>query len=172
MNADFTNILIMLVPSLIVAVTAFYFFNSYTRSENLRRDVELHLKHAQQTLPLRLQAYERMALFLERIALGNLLSRVKPNSGDKDSYEAQLISTIEQEFEHNLTQQIYLSQNCWNVIMTSKNTTIQMIRKANMSDKVENSQKMREHLLNTLLETTPPTDAAILFLKNEVGQLW
>ena len=47
-----------------------------------------------------------------------------------------------------------------------------MIRQANMSDKVENSQKMREHLLNTLLETTPPTDAAILFLKNEVGQLW
>jgi hypothetical protein len=172
MNADFTNVLIMLVPSLIIAVTAFYFFNSYTSNENRRRDVELHLKHAQQTLPLRLQAYERMALFLERITLGNLLARVTPRSDDKNAYEAQLISTIEQEFEHNLTQQIYISQNCWNVIMTSKNTSIQMIRQANMSEKVESAQKMREHLLNTLLESAPPTDAALLFLKNEVSQLW
>ncbi len=172
MTADLTNMLIMLVPSLIVAVTAYYFFNSYTKSEDQRRNVALHLEHAKQSLPLRLQAYERMALFLERIAIGNLLTRIPPQSDDKNMYEKKLVATIDQEFEHNVTQQIYVSQNCWNVVVASKNATIQMIRQANMSEKVENAQKLREILLNEIIENQPPTDTGLLFLKNEVSKLW
>ena len=130
-------------------------------------------KEAQKdALPLRLQAYERMSLYLERINPTKLLIRIIPLSNDKNDYENLVISQIEQEFEHNLTQQIYMSDKCWTIIVTAKNATIQMIRKANMSDRVDNADKLREVLLSDLMEKQSPSNAALAFIKNEVGQLW
>ena len=83
-----------------------------------------------QTTPLRLQAYERLTLFLERITLSKLLIRVHPISDKSNDYETLLVATIEQEFEHNLAQQIYVSDDCWKVLVSCKNNTIQSIRKS------------------------------------------
>ncbi|CAM2998646.1 hypothetical protein SAMN05444143_11528 [Flavobacterium succinicans] len=160
------------LPAIITGVVAYQFFNLHTKNEDQRRRYLLH-KEAQKTaLPLRLQAYERMTLFLERISLNQLLIRIAPISAVKTDYEQLLIAHIEQELEHNLTQQIYMSEQCWSIILTAKNATNQMIRVAAQKESVQNAEQMREVLLNDLLEKQSPSHAALAFIKNEVGDLW
>lgn len=91
------------VPALITGMIAYYFFKEHTKNEDGRRRFLLHKDLQVNALPIRLQAYERMALFLERISPNKLLIRISPTSSDKDSYESLLIASIEQEFEHNLS---------------------------------------------------------------------
>ena len=122
-------------------------------------------------MPIRLQAYERMALFLERIAIHSLVVRVAPRSADKNDYENLLIKTIENEFEHNLSQQIYMSDECWNIIKAAKNATIQIIRKAGMSQS-DSSDKLREDILNASMEKQSPSGTALAYIKKEISGLW
>ncbi len=171
MNDQIILILLGFIPAIIVGAVAFYFFKEYTKSEDGRRRFLIHKENQKTSLPLRLQAYERLSLFLERISPGSLLTRVKPYSDDKEAYEKLLLQTIEQEYEHNLTQQIYVTSECWNVIRTAKNATISIIRKTNMSDKTHNSDKLRETILTDLMDNQAPSDAALAFLKNEVSEV-
>ncbi|KIA86795.1 hypothetical protein [Flavobacterium sp. AED] len=160
------------LPAVVTGVVAYYFFDLHTKNEEGRRRYLLHKEAQKNALPLRLQAFERMTLYMERINPTKLLIRIAPLSQDKNEYENLIIAQIEQEFEHNLTQQIYMSDECWTIIVTAKNTTIQMIRKANMSDRVDSADKLREVLLNDLMEKQSPSNAALAYIKNEVGQLW
>jgi hypothetical protein len=160
------------LPAVVTGVVAYYFFDLHTKNEEGRRRYLLHKEAQKNALPLRLQAYERMTLYMERINPTKLLIRIAPLSQDKNDYENLIIAQIEQEFEHNLSQQIYMSDECWTIIVTAKNATIQMIRKANMSDRVDSADKLREVLLNDLMEKQSPSNAALAYIKNEVGQLW
>ena len=160
------------LPAVVTGVVAYYFFDLHTKNEEGRRRYLLHKEAQKNALPLRLQAFERMTLYMERINPTKLLIRIAPLSQDKNDYENLIIAQIEQEFEHNLTQQIYMSDECWTIIVTAKNATIQMIRKANMSDRVDSADKLREVLLNDLMEKQSPSNEALAYIKNEVGQLW
>ncbi len=160
------------LPAIITGVVAYYFFNLHTKNEEGRRRYLLNKDTQKDALPLRLQAFERMTLFLERINPGKLLIRLSPNSEDKNDYENLLISSIEQEFEHNLTQQIYMSDECWTVIVTAKNATIQMIRRTNMSDRVDSANKLREVIMNDLMDKQSPSAVALSYIKNEVKYLF
>ena len=160
------------LPSIITGLVAYYFFDLHTKNEEGRRRYLLNKEAQKEALPIRLQAFERMTLFLERINLAKLLVRITPISEDKNDYENYVIAQIEQEFEHNLTQQIYMSDECWTIIVTAKNATIQMIRKANLSDSVDNANKLREVILNDLMDKQSPSNAALAYLKNEVSLMW
>lgn len=160
-----------LLPSVVTGAIAFYFFRMHTNNEEGRRRFLLHKDSQKDTLPIRLQAYERMALFLERIAIPSLVVRVAPQSNDKGAYETLLIKSIENEFDHNLSQQIYLTDECWNIIKAAKNATIQMIRKAGMSQ-TESADKLREDILNETMEKASPSATALSFVKKEIGDLW
>lgn len=87
-------------------------FDLHTKNEERRRRFLLNKEAQKDALPLRLQAFERMVLFLERINPTKLLIRLTPFSSDKNDYENYVIAQIEQEFEHNLSQQIYMSDEC------------------------------------------------------------
>jgi hypothetical protein len=160
------------LPAVVTGVVAYYFFDLHTKNEEGRRRYLLNKEAQKNALPLRLQAFERLTLYMERINPTKLLIRIAPISQDKNDYENLIIAQIEQEFEHNLTQQIYMSDECWTIIVTAKNATIQMIRKANRSDRVDSADKLREVLLNDLMEKQSPSNAALAYIKNEVGQLW
>ena len=169
-TSKFLEILAYTLPSLITGGVAYFFFNSYFKDQQTTRRWLLQKENQKESLPLRLQAYERMALFLERINPTKLLIRVVPISSDKNDYENYIIAQIEQEFEHNLTQQIYLSDDCWTIILTAKNATIQTIRKTNMSERVDSADKLREVILSDLMEKQSPSSAALSYLKNELNQ--
>ncbi len=160
-----------LLPGVVTGVIAFYFFRLHTKNEEGRRRYLLHKDSQKNALPIRLQAYERMALFLERIAIPSLVLRVAPKSSDKAEYEDLLIRSIEKEFEHNLSQQIYLSDDCWNIIKAAKSATIQMIRKAAMSQ-TDSADKLREDVLTETMDKASPSATALSFVKKEIGELW
>ncbi len=160
-----------LLPAVVTGAVAFYFFRLHTKNEEGRRRYLLHKDSQKNTLPIRLQAYERLALFLERISIPNLVVRVAPKSADKAAYENLLIKNIENEFDHNLSQQIYMSDECWNVIKAAKNATIQAIRRAGMSES-DSSDKLREDILNETMDKQSPSATALAYVKREIGELW
>lgn len=166
------GLLLYCVPALITGGIAYFLFKDFIKNEDGRRRYLLQKDLQNHATPLRLQAYERMALFLERISPNKLIARVQPHSNDKEAYESLLVATIEQEFEHNLSQQIYITDECWNVITASKNATIQLIRKANLSEKTDSADKLREVVITEMMERTSPTNAALSFVKNEVSEMW
>ena len=160
-----------LLPAVVTGAVAFYFFRLHTNNEEGRRRFLLHKESQKNALPIRLQAYERMALFLERIAIPSLVVRIAPKSSDKGEYENLLIRHIENEYDHNLSQQIYMSDECWNIIKAAKNATIQAIRKAGMSTS-DSSSKLREDILNETMDKQSPSATALAFIKKEIGELW
>jgi hypothetical protein len=169
-SAKLLEILAYTLPSLITGGVAYYLFTAYFQDQQNTRRWLLQKENQKAALPLRLQAYERMALFLERINPSSLLVRISPITSDKNQYENYVIAQIEQEFEHNLAQQIYLTDECWTIIATAKNATIQLIRKASMSEKVENADKLREVILSELFDKSSPSSAALGYLKTEIKQ--
>jgi hypothetical protein len=64
-----------------------------------------------------------------------------------------------------------MSDSCWNIIKTAKNTTIQIIRSAGMSE-TDSPDKLREDILNQTMEKESPSNAALAFVKKEVTDLW
>ena len=170
-QSELLDFLYAILPAVIVGVIAFYFFHTYSQNEERRRRFLMHRENQKIALPIKLQAYERMALFLERISPGKILFRVKPTSEDYKNYTSLLIATIDQEFEHNLAQQIYVSNECWDYIKTAKNATITLIRKASLKEDVNSIDNFREIILTSLIDKSSPTDAALAYIKKEVKSL-
>jgi hypothetical protein len=141
-----------LLPAIVVGLIAYLFFKGHTANEEGRRRYLIQKEAQKQALPLRLQAYERLTLFLERIDPNKLLLRVKPFSDELEKYESLLIQNIDSEYEHNLSQQIYVSPECWSLITAAKNATIQVLRQSGMNKKVDNSEKLRAFLLNHFMD--------------------
>jgi hypothetical protein len=162
------EILSFTIPSIVTGSIAYLFFLSHTQSEERKIKLTLLRENKKTILPIKLQAYERMTLYLERINPSKLLIRVTSINNDKQAYTLSLINTIEQEFEHNLTQQIYISEKCWSVIIASKNATIQLIKKTSEENSIANAQELREGILQKILKTPSPTNTALAFIKDEV----
>jgi len=165
------ELLFYTLPALITGGVAYYFFKMFTQNEEKRRHFLLMRQNQKGSLPLKLQAYERMTLFMERIDPAKLLVRITPVSTDKNDYSNYVIAQIEQEFEHNLTQQIYMSDECWTVISTAKNSTIQMLRKAASNPEISDADQLRELILSSLFDKNTPSSAALAYIKNEVKEL-
>lgn len=81
-------------------------------------------------LQLRLQAHERMIVFVERINPSNLLLRLYQKEIEVGTLQAISINEIKTEFQHNITQQLYIDAATWNVIRKLKDDTIAMINNA------------------------------------------
>ncbi|MFT5714134.1 MAG: hypothetical protein ACI9WT_000677 [Flavobacterium sp.] len=171
-STTITEIIAYTLPSLITGAVAYFLFDSHFKDQQNTRRWLLQKDNQAATLPLRLQAYERMTLFMERINPSQLLVRITPHSEDKNEYQNFVIAQIEQEFEHNMTQQIYISDECWSIIVTAKNATIQMVRLAARNEKVTDANSLRQIIISDLLEKPSPSSAALAFIKTEVGQLW
>ena len=160
------------LPTLIMGFVLYHFIELYTNNEKEKRNYLPQKESKPDVLSLRLQAYERMTLFLERINPSQLLVRITPISDDKNDYANFVIAQIEQEYEHNLAQQIYISDECWSTITTAKNATIQLILIATKNKKISDANQLREVALKELLNKQSPSVAALIFLRNEVRQLW
>ena len=160
------------LPTLIMGFVLYHFIELYTNNEKEKRNYLPQKESKPDVLSLRLQAYERMTLFLERINPSQLLVRITPISDDKNDYANFVIAQIEQEYEHNLAQQIYISDECWSTITTAKNATIQLILISTKNEKISDANQLREVALKELLDKQSPSGAGLIFLRNEVRQLW
>lgn len=168
---DLDNIITLLsytIPSVVTGLVAYYFFKNHTKNEERKIKLQILKENQKHSLPIRLQAYERMTLFLERINPSKLLLRITSVNNDKEAYLQSLNNTVEQEFEHNMSQQIYISEKCWNVIIASKNATLHIFKKTSEQEAIQTAQDFREALLKRMVESTPPSATALAFIKDEV----
>nr|WP_314289177.1 hypothetical protein [uncultured Capnocytophaga sp.] len=171
MTDQITTFIMYCIPALIVGGIAFYFFRMHIQNEDKKRFFLLHKENQKYTLPVRLQAYERMTLFLERITPQQLFLRIPPRNFSKQEYEMLLVNSIDEEFEHNLAQQIYLSEQLWNIIRTAKMATIHAIRKTALSTEVKDANGMVEAVFKEFIDKSTPSANALSHLKEEVRQL-
>ena len=107
------ELLKIVLPSIFVFLAGYLAIERLLREETKRRKAELTQNNQKITIPVRLQAYERLVLYLERISPESLLIRVnQPNLTNK-KLQAKLLQNIRAEWEHNLSQQLYVSNNAW-----------------------------------------------------------
>jgi hypothetical protein len=117
--------------------------------------LKLRNETANTTMPLRLQAYERLALFCERISPENMLLRFRTEATSGKDLEKLLILAIKQEYDHNLTQQIYISESLWNIVELCKNQIIDIVSSAGKVKDADNPNVYSETILNALDESNP-----------------
>ena len=172
---DSTKILELLsytIPAVVTGLVALHFFKVHTANEDNRRSFLLRKEGSSIALPLRLQAYERLTIFLERISPSKLLVRVKPKGKEVQPYARQLTEIIEQEYEHNLAQQIYVSEAAWKSVVTAKNLIVKIIRTASENPELQDAEALRQEILQRLMTAESPTIAAIALLRIEVKKLF
>ncbi|MCB0774126.1 MAG: hypothetical protein KJZ58_02055 [Flavobacteriales bacterium] len=172
------DILLALLPSVVVFLTAFYllrqFLGAQSREHNDKLYADARREDRKHTLPLRLQAYERLTLFLERIAPGTLVFRVHKANMTARMLHTELLATVREEFEHNVTQQIYVSDRAWQQVKMAKEETLRIINIAAEQTPAEASgTALSQHVFEVASKLTHlPTQQAILSLKEEVRKLF
>lgn len=116
MGVIFLEILKCTLPAAIVAITVYLMMRSHSQKEQQLKLLELKSKVSKETMPLQLQAYERLALLVHRLAPENLVPRTALPQGNVIDLKKVLVQSVKQEFEHNITQQIYVSPRVWNAV--------------------------------------------------------
>jgi Ca2+/Na+ antiporter len=120
------NAIALILFLLIFAVLAYLIFSltkKYFDQQSNARAAEIQQQRLQATLPLRLQAYERLLLLCERITIPNLVGRLRTEGASATDLRMAMLMAIKQEFEHNVTQQIYVSEKLWKILLMARDNT-------------------------------------------------
>jgi len=170
---NLADILKITIPALLVLLTAWLSLRYLLKNDQDRRRQELVLQGSRTVTPIKLQAYERIVLFLERISLESMLVRISSPGMSASQLHSALLTTIRSEFEHNLSQQIYMSPQAWEVVRNARSNMIKIINSE--SEKMpENASGMDlgKRLLESVMELDKePTRVAIDYIKGEVGRM-
>jgi len=121
------DLLKIILPAGVVFLAAFFLFQKFFKNEQSKREHELKKASLNLTTPQKIQAYERVVIFLERINPNNLVVRVNKNGITARQLHQDLIQAIKSEYEHNISQQIFVSHNTWELVKTSKEEIIKLI---------------------------------------------
>ncbi|HPD94818.1 MAG: hypothetical protein H6537_11455 [Bacteroidales bacterium] len=164
------DLLKILIPSLLVFLAGYLALRAMVKNDASRRRTELAFSNDKITLPLKLQAYERLILFLERISPESIIIRVTQKGMLASDLHTAILANIRAEWEHNLSQQLYVSNEAWEMVKNAKENITKLINIC--SDKIVANDSALD-LSQTILETyssldVNPTNLAIDFLKKEV----
>ena len=142
---DLTTLsLIISVLAIIIAV--------YSLIQNPKKATEPVVKDKFESIPLRLQAYERLVLLTERIALPNLISRLNQPGISAAEMKIILTENIKQEFEYNSTQQLYVSPVSWDAVRNLKEQNIMVINQvAGTLPPAASASELNKKILEILL---------------------
>jgi len=168
------DLLKITIPAGIVGFTAYYLIKKHLDNEFRMRQLEL--KQAQQgtTTPLRLQAYERLSMFCERISIPSLMLRVRGENMTAAHLRMAMLVSIQKEFEHNITQQVYVSDNLWKIVKIARDDTVFIINKmySEIPDPESDSREYSRMLLEAASgRDVAPLNKALEAVKREAGIL-
>lgn len=165
---DFIYILLIII-SLVILVVVWTQYNKRTNVEekNKEKDMDKQIKY------LRFQAYERFVLFLERSRPESMLVRMSGKAETVDDLQMLLLSSIREEFEHNFSQQIYVSETAWEMIQTTKDNLVRMVNIASKEMRSESISLFSQKLLSLVHDEEHNfTDTALALLRNEARLLY
>ncbi|GAF05308.1 DUF7935 family protein [Saccharicrinis fermentans] len=149
---DFLELMKYTVPSLVVLIFTLLLVRWFLKSENDRRKQELLIGQRKDALPLRIVAYERLTLFLERISAESIVIREQPNTSTVKELQAALLAAIRTEYEHNMAMQVHLPPSTWTLVRNAKE---EMIRTVNISASMVKPENPSIALGKTILEQYP-----------------
>jgi hypothetical protein len=169
-----TELLKILIPAAAVLYGMYLTIQTFLQKQFEQKQLEIKQKNTELVTPIRLQAYERITLFLERITPNNLLTRLGNADIQAIDYQRVILQEIREEFNHNLSQQIYMSHEAWektrkamNDVMALVNTSASEISTDGPS--INLTKKIFEKVIN---ENQQPTAEAIKFLKDEIQAMF
>jgi hypothetical protein len=167
------DILKITLPALIVFFTAWVILRNMIKDDQNKRRQELILQNSRTVTPIKLQAYERIVLFLERISFESLIVRVSTSEMTALQLHSGLLSSIRSEFEHNLSQQIYMSQQAWEVVRNARSNMIKIINsEAEKMPPNSSGMDFSRRLLEKIVEMEKePTRVAIDYINGEISRM-
>ena len=124
---DFVKIV---MPASVVLYAVYLTVRSFIAKEIKLKKLEIRAKSIETILPARLQAYERITLFLERISPQNLLIRLSDPAYSAREFQKLLLDEIRNEYNHNVSQQVYMSEEVWNLVKNAKEDLLMLINDA------------------------------------------
>lgn len=168
----FLDIIMVVIPVLLVCITFYLLTKEFFQNEEEKRRAAERREITKMLLPLKLQSYERAILFLERISPDNIVLRVHKSGMSSKLFHSELSKAIRTEFEHNLSQQLYLSTNSWELTRNAKEETQKLY---NLAASKMNDTSTGIDLSHAIFQMAGqldklPTQIAIDYLKKEVHQ--
>ena len=162
----------ILLPAALVLYAMYLGVKAMIGRELAQKQLEIRQQSIEVSLPIRLQAYERICLFLERITPSNLIVRVNDSALSAPAFQQLLLSEIRDEYNHNVSQQVYMSYEVWEMVKTAKEDLILDINtSAEGLDEEANSvvlaKRIFEHLMN---KNVDPIDHALKAVKAEISR--
>jgi hypothetical protein len=164
----------ILIPAALAIYAMYLTINSFLKKDFEKRLMDLKNRNSEIILPNRLQAYERMTLFLERISPGNLILRLNDPSYSAKKLQSVMINEIREELNHNLSQQVYMSDDAWKLIKNTVEELISLINEA-AQELVEDAKgiDLAKNLFAKISEKNfDRIDATLTFLKQEIQLLF
>lgn len=169
------DLLKIILPAGVVFLAVFFLFQKFFKNEESRREHEVRKANINLTTPQKIQAYERIVIYLERINPNNLVIRVNKHGISSRQLHQELVSAIKSEYEHNISQQIFVSHNTWELVKTSKEEIIKLINIA--ATKVPTdapSNELAMMILNIVanLDKKMPNEIALEYAKKEIAKIF
>ena len=157
------------LPSLIVFATSYFVLKQYITSQYNMKAMEMKTKYRKDAIPLKLAAYERLLLLCDRLDLPNLILRLKTKAMNAVELKNAMIISLQQEYEHNMAQQLYTSQQLWDIITLSKNDLMAIVNSASQD---YNTTHSADDLANAIMHKyaslqKKPLDYSIAAIKEE-----
>ncbi len=170
----FFEILKFTIPALIMFWAVQNLFQQFLEGQQRLRLLEIKKGQKNSALPLRLQAYERLSLFCERISVPNLIRRLKTEGMQAGALRIALMMAIQQEFEHNVTQQVYISEQLWEIIKIARTDSVNLVSLvAEGVDPKAGADELVKALFKVLEERgEAPLDTALAAIRKEAGLLF
>ena len=166
------DLLKITIPALLVLYLAYLLVRSFLQKQLEETTFSIRQKNQEIVVPIRLQAYERIVLFLERITPANLLSRLSNAEYSAEEFQQILVHEIRNEFNHNLSQQVYMSDSAWTYVRTVVEHTISLI---NSSAAGLGKEHKGIELARTILENSEGEEMAkqaIKHIKEEIQDIF
>ena len=171
---NIVEILKITLPSLIMLAALYYIVGGFFRKSENHQKMKIVRGNQKLITPLRLQAYERLVLLLERISPESLVMRTNYPARTSEQLHTELLQSIRAEYEHNLSQQLYVSMEAWNSVRNAKNYTITLINNAAKDVDVNAPAiELSRKILDMTMELEQPiTEKAITEIKREIQQIF
>jgi hypothetical protein len=162
------------IPALVVMLCAYLLINKFLNSEISRKQIALLGETQNVTIPLRLQAYERLTIFVERVHPRLIVPRVYVQGMTVAELRGALVFTINMEFEHNLSQQIYVTRQVWESVRQMKEQEIAMIHQiASTLPESNPGKELHGKIVDYILTTegTMPSEIALQIISDEAKRV-
>ncbi|OAQ39142.1 hypothetical protein A5893_10780 [Pedobacter psychrophilus] len=172
-SAFFVDVLKYTLSGLFVFFAAYFLLKNHFDTYYDLKELEYKKMVVKDILPLKLQAYERMILFVERINPTNLMVRLHQSGMTAKEMQGLVINEVKAEYQHNISQQLYISQNAWNIIKRVKDDTIGLINHSANILPAETSAVELSKLVFIKMEELEenPYDLALLVMKNDIQEI-